>query len=55
MVLENVYGQNGQPVSSITQGCGVEHNMTDPDANIRLDLMRDCATGGPEGGGSGGD
>jgi hypothetical protein len=34
----------------ISQLCGVNYAMTDPDANIRLELLRDCASAGLEGG-----
>jgi hypothetical protein len=51
MVPQNVYGQSNRANTDV---CGSpDYTMTDPDANIRLELQRDCASGGPDGGGTG--
>lgn len=36
--------------NAISQLCGVNYAMTDPDPNIRLEMWRDCASAGLEGG-----
>jgi len=50
MVLVDVYGQSRQGSTVIGNSCGVDYVMQDPDANIRLEMLRDCASAGPEGG-----
>ena len=39
--------QGPTPISRL---CGVDYVMTDPDPNIRLELLRDCSSAGLEGG-----
>jgi hypothetical protein len=46
----DVYGQSRQAPTTISNSCGVEYSMQDPDPNIRLELLRDCTSNGPEGG-----
>ena len=43
-------GATVQPPTAISFLCGVNYAMTDPDANIRLELLRDCSSAGLEGG-----
>jgi hypothetical protein len=39
-----------QAPTAISFLCGVNYAMQDPDANIRLELLRDCSSAGLEGG-----
>lgn len=43
-------GATIQGPTVISQLCGVDYAMTDPDANIRLEMLRDCSSAGVDGG-----
>jgi hypothetical protein len=49
-VLADVYGQSQQAPTEISRQCGVDYAMQDPDVNIQLELRRDCASSGSDGG-----
>lgn len=49
-VLTDVYGQSRQATTDISRMCDVDYAMQDPDVNIQLELRRDCASSGSDGG-----
>jgi hypothetical protein len=48
--VDRTSGSTIQGPTAISQLCGVNYAMTDPDPNIRLEMWRDCASAGLEGG-----
>jgi hypothetical protein len=41
----DVYGQSRQAPTMISRQCGVDYAITDPDPNVRLELLRNCNNG----------
>ena len=48
--VDRTPGATAQGPTAISRLCGVNYAMTDPDANIRLEMLRDCSSAGLEGG-----